>query len=565
MRSMITLFLLALLCACGRTSRPVAPSAATAPQAPLPAPSPSSNPPAPAAAVAANAGARGGESADIFFNPARFPNAVQGTFLDPKKLTPSQLQFGIAPQHDPRVTWQDNVIVMEKGDQAIREARTDGMTYSFDASAEHVNEFQPGRIIFATGRVVGRVGQLIRNGDTVTVKLTPVQITEVIKEGTFYIDSAFDPRSMIVYSAPDFPSTIDYNDVHKQSYDTRPADGTGIMYALYSDGPAGGSSASFIRTQAALPSGLGQKLGVNVPTLPESTSKIVQTLTGGITAWPVIGSDGGIGLNFNYFKNGLHYNGNGELLLQDPHIRFLLHIGSSGIDTFGIEITGHIGIRLSLVAWSDTNRFVNANLTSALPLDISLPVPIAGIPLSLTFHSSMHLATGFSAKTSILDSKAEWMLDGRLFAGWRNGTPSFEHPAVKPKVSLLDNVSGISVGINSLDGTFNIRPQVGIGAFGFSTGVFLGVGFSGNVAKQSSIALTECRVADATGRIDSGVGYQVPGPVVELINAVLSLFSSARMERTGTLIPGPGGIFMKIDQDIPGGCGGFSACAAPHA
>jgi hypothetical protein len=34
------------------------------------------------------------------------------------------------------------------------------MTWSFDADAAHVNQFQEGKIIFATGRAVGRIAHM---------------------------------------------------------------------------------------------------------------------------------------------------------------------------------------------------------------------------------------------------------------------------------------------------------------------------------------------------------------------------------------------------------------------
>ena len=111
-----------------------------------------------------------------------------GTPLDPHQLTPSQLLYGIAPKRDPRVVYAPDVILMEEGDKAIKMAASDGMTWVFDAAAPHVNELQEGKIVFATGRAVGRIGQITRAGGTVSVKLAPVQITEVIHQGHFLID-----------------------------------------------------------------------------------------------------------------------------------------------------------------------------------------------------------------------------------------------------------------------------------------------------------------------------------------------------------------------------------------
>jgi hypothetical protein len=112
---------------------------------------------------------------DRFFDLAHNRGAAVGTPLDPRRLTPSQLQYGIPPKRDPRVTYAPDVILMEQGDKAINMAVSDGMTWVFDAAAPHVNEFQEGRIVFATGGAVGRIGQITSQGDTVTVKLAPVQ------------------------------------------------------------------------------------------------------------------------------------------------------------------------------------------------------------------------------------------------------------------------------------------------------------------------------------------------------------------------------------------------------
>jgi hypothetical protein len=83
--------------------------------------------------------------------------------------------------------------------------------------------------------------------------------------------------------------------------------------------------------------------------------------------------------------------------------------------------------------------------------------------------------------------------------------------------------------------------MIGIGAFGFNTSVFVGVDFTGSVVKQANIAMTRCRASHMNGSLDSGVGYHLPGPLVKLVNNVLSVFTKCRIEKTGTLIKGPGG------------------------
>jgi hypothetical protein len=89
------------------------------------------------------------------------PQAVPGTTvlkpIDPHSLSESELKYGIAPRRSSTVEYQPDVIVMERGDRAIRSIASNGMEWQFDANAPHVSEFQQGRIVFATGRAVGRI------------------------------------------------------------------------------------------------------------------------------------------------------------------------------------------------------------------------------------------------------------------------------------------------------------------------------------------------------------------------------------------------------------------------
>jgi hypothetical protein len=535
-----------LLAACGKQSPPSETPSTAAPPAPA---AEASNVPA-GAGVEISPGSQQGESADSFFNPKNYPDAVHGIFIDPQKLTPSERKYGIAPKRDPRVTYQDGVILMERGDEAIREAKADGMTFSFDAKAEHVGELAEGKIVFATGRVVGRIGQLTRDGDTVTVKLAPITLTDVIKKGTFLMDSSFSAKDLIFYTAPDFPNTID-NTANKQSRDLRRE--INEPRFLLADLPEG---------MSPLASGLGKNLSIVKPPTPPTLPAPDLTLSAGLKVQPAIGADGGIGINFSYIKNGVIFNAYGQLVLPSPHVKFLLDIDSSGIKTFGIEINGSIGLRMSVEATSDVERYINVDTTTVTPIDITLPCPIAGVPLALNFRTSFTLHTKFAAKSSVLTSSGSWNLNGTLFVGKKGGRDSSTIPAVKNTSSLAANVSGISVGINTIGGGVNIRPMIGLGGFGFMTGVFMGVTFTAEVGKQASQAARDCHVANGSGSIDSGVGYKVPAAFAKLINGVLSIFTKYRMDQEGTLIQGWGGKLFDRYENIPEGCSPAGAAPA---
>jgi hypothetical protein len=537
------LLIAALLGACGKAPPPppTLASAAPKPQTRMAAE------PAPDGGVTVAAGSHEGESADSFFDLKAYPEAVQGSFSDTAKLTPSERQYGIAPKRDPRVTYQDDVILMEHGDQAIREAKSDGMSFSFDAKAEHVAELAEGKIVFATGRVVGRIGQITRDGESVTVKLAPINLTDIIKKGTFFMDSGFSTKDLLFYNAPDFPNTID-NNAGKQAHALpQAAAEPRFLHAALPDG---------------LPSELGKDLSVIEPPKPPMLPAPDLTLSAGLNVHPAVGADGGIGINFSYVKNGVIFNAYGQLVLPSPHVRFLLDIDASGIKTFGIEITGSIGLRMSVEAMSDVERYINVDTTTVAPLDITLPCPLAGVPLALNFRTSFTLHTKFAAKRSILTSSGAWSLNGSLFVGKKGGADSHTVPDIKNTSSLAANVSGLSVGINTVGGGINIRPMIGLGAFGFMTGVYMGVTFTAEVGKQASQAMRDCHVANGSAALDSGVGYKVPAAFAKLINGVLSVFTRYRMEEQGTLIKGWSGPLFNRYENIPEGCSPAGGAAA---
>jgi len=534
-----------LVCALATTL--LAAACAKHPSVPAPAP-----PAAPQQPETARSSA--GESAgDRFFDLAHNPGAAVGTPLDPHQLTPSQLLYGIAPKRDPRVVYAPDVILMEEGDKAIKMAASDGMTWVFDASAPHVNELQEGKIVFATGRAVGRIGQITRAGGTVTVKLAPVQITEVIHQGHFLIDSNFRPQDLIVYTAPDFPSVLDLSPPPSAKPTTAWSAEDAIPHLVRTGlapvpGAAPPSPATVANAAAAAPGALKSAPAPSIGN-PQPFN-----LNDAFKVYPLAGSDGSLGLEFDYNANGLFVKSEGRLRLGQAKVRFVLDIEDAAIKKFGMDLSGAASMTFEFTSSAAKEGFVNAHQLGELPMDLTLPIPIAGVPLALTVHTKFVLNTGFSAKTSTLSANARYTLTGELFIGW-DGGPAVE-PSLRPKAEtdFGKTADGVSVGINSMALSFMVQPMVGIGAFGFNTGIYVGLDFGGSVVKQSSIALTACKAGYMNAKVFSGVGYQLAGPFVAVVNTVLSAFTKYRIDQSGTLIKGPEATILDESTQAPPGC-----------
>src|SRR5450755_2589034 len=89
-------------------------------------------------------------------NPGEWPGfrsspgpIMAGRPIKFSEMTESEKRFGIAPKRGPGIEYQDDIILMEHGDQAIRSFSSNGLSWTFDANAPQVNEIQVGKIVFA--------------------------------------------------------------------------------------------------------------------------------------------------------------------------------------------------------------------------------------------------------------------------------------------------------------------------------------------------------------------------------------------------------------------------------
>jgi hypothetical protein len=547
------------------------------------------------------------------FDPKNHPGATILHPIDIRTLSDSQRRFGIAPQRDPTVEYQPDIILMEQGDKAIRSIATDGMTWTFDANAPHVSEFQLGKIVFATGRAVGRVISLKRQGDDVAVILGPVQLTDLIRKANFAMDAPIDMDNMLAYAAPDFPqppddvpelrktSSLRMPDKHwhetiivsrvsssgkwtPTSMSKRFADGRRMTYER-----VGRHWHPLVLTRAAwggmqlpgpvqnIPNDLDNKVpqipqmpGIPGVNIPQKQDYSVQSLAGSDKVPEVdikdmrlkpVATPYYIGLQYYYYKDGLGVAAYSELKLRNAGIRFYLNIGDTkGVGksgkipvSCGLELKGAVGVVLHLDSHSTQEFKVNLHRKMWLPFEFSIPLT-GVIPFSITFDQAFEISTGFSAKTSILNSTGDYNFNGGISAGLYNGSWYLSHPtSVSAQTDIGRDIKGISVGINSLVMSAMVRTMAGLGALGFNTGVYVQVRFTGTVLRAPDIGFP-CGAGTIAAFLDSGVGYAIPEWVTQAINLFLSLVTDFRIDRAGSFMEATPERLFHGDTQIPGGC-----------
>ncbi len=478
--------------------------------------------------------------------------------IDPKTLTETQRRYGVSPKHSPAVEYQPEVIIMEHGDEAIRAFANDGMTWQFDANAPQVDQFQEGKIIFATGLAVGRIVNLKRAGNLVTVVLGPIQLTDIIKNGKFAMQEPVDVANVLVYQAPNFPqpqeqtTDLDTSSAITSDFSARPYPvqlqvTPGITQLPHPPSPLPPLPAvPAIPPVPGIPNAdaLGNLAVVNI----DEESRMV----------PIFNPKE-IGVQLYYYKpGGPSVMAEAAMSVRKLAIYFELLIRDGKILTCGINIDGALGVRMHMGAQTYGKDYrVNWNRELWLPLDLKIPLGLNGVspvPFSITFNNLLDFGTGFSAKRASLDADGDYTFSGGLFAGYKNGDWTVSKAGKVEAVKDLGvTMTGLSVGINSLRLSAAVRAMVGIGAFGFNTGVFGQVRFGGTILRAPDIAWA-CRKATIEAHFDSGIGYSLPQLFADAINLLLSVFTHYKISQVGSILPAPSrGLFHGFTE-IPTGC-----------
>src|SRR4029077_11853064 len=133
-------------------------------------------------------------------------------------LSEAEKLYGVSPRLSNDIKYQPDVIVMEHGSRAIRSQSSDGFTWTLDANAPGASQINAAKVLFATGRVVGRVVKVERKGDDLDVTLGPVELTEIFEEVHIAKSGAIEPQDMLVYVAPaDYPGAYQDRDAAEGS------------------------------------------------------------------------------------------------------------------------------------------------------------------------------------------------------------------------------------------------------------------------------------------------------------------------------------------------------------
>jgi hypothetical protein len=508
-------------------------------------------------------------------------------------LSESEIRFGIAPRRGPGVTYQDGIVLMEHGDQAIRSFASDGLSWTFDANAPQVNEIQVGKVLFATDRCAGKVLAVQHNGNNVSVVLGPVQLNELVKEGNFAYDQPLDLNNAIAVVAPDYPAALGskalQQEIKSPSTTSRNEAPQGYRrsvsyYVVSNDGKwtpmrtvtAGGRphlldgayhpdppSITQTALQTSIPSvgGISSALGQGAAApVPVPVPQLKQLTFNNLQAYPCALNCGGIGAKVYQEKDGVKVWASIVFHLNRPHIVFHASVAGNGVNA-NLQLFGGAGVTITVDAAAG-NDFAsiqgNIKELGIIPAEINVPIGGLFVPLTAKLSQALDITSGFSAKNSVLHGEGSLDLDGSIEAwytagsGWR-----IDKPTATLKNNLAGLISGESVGINSFVFAFSQRLMVGVGALGFAAGPYVDLLTTLTTLKQSSTTWVDCRQATFAMSLGAGIGYSMPKIVANVINAVLGLFGAKPIPSWGSIVTLPNRIDIVNRRDmIPAKCAG---------
>ncbi len=488
----------------------------------------------------------------------------------------AEFQYGASPTRNSDVSYQPDVIVMEHGADAIHGYSSDGLTWLLDAGAPHVSELQPGKIMFATGRAVGRILAVTPHGNDIAVTLGPAALTDVVSDLQMSFEQPVDLSSAIMYSAPNAPLSGDLAPMVKDTTKTSDAEtGSGdevVVGPIPERGwatpiiPASvrGRTAISARPTHWVPSAaapvqggaIGQVFNLIGPMigLPQPVNM------SGFKVSPYLG--GGFGIAIARNTPDLMMVASGGLKLNQPSLRVNLNISHGSVVTAELELKGAAALLVDIQAGTQVGLNGNINKVYYLPTDFSIPIFGKAVPFAITFHQSFIVNTAFTAKNSTLNAGGEEDFTGSVFMGLHNGSWGVGAPtSMTDKRDLLQSISGVSMGATSMVFGWGTKMIVGIGAFGFATGPFLGYNTSvaalrGSDMTTGLVPVPPCHGAILSVGINAGVGYSLPAPFVSAVNAVLNLL------HINTSLPPTGGVshqetVIRKQKSVPNNCASF--------
>ncbi|MEP7243786.1 MAG: hypothetical protein ABI885_08870 [Gammaproteobacteria bacterium] len=431
-------------------------------------------------------------------SPAGVPGgqmAAARHIVSPRQIKKSEMsaaeqRYGIAPVPDASVEYQPDVIVVGGGAESVRAQDPNGFMWTVDAAAAHADELQPGKIIFLTNRVVGRVLGIRKEGDGLVLVLGPVEIAELVRKADIHITGMpIDFGEALAYTAPNLPGQV-------------------TPVARNDQRPASARHAMFVPAIDTAPAPDVTNL-VNFKTVPFASAS-------------------GVGMRATTDAGGLKVKAEVLVHLATPTLDVHLRITpKGGVEEASVELKGAAGLTWKFDAGTDVG--LRANVHGVLTPDTDFSIPVGGIgpvPIAVTVRQRFQINTALGVRNTTLSATGDYTFNGGFRVGYVNKTWGVAGPlGFKQAASFAQTGRGVSLGVSGINLGHSMKIIAGVGAFGFAAGPYFTFFSAVGLAKSSDIGMLACMSAPVVLKVNGGVGYVIPQAVTAAINSILRFFN----------------------------------------
>lgn len=410
-------------------------------------------------------------------------------------------RYGYAPTNDAKL--QSDVVVIGGGAGAIRSASADGLTWTIDAGADGAADLRRGSIMFATSEAVGRVVAVHDDGDSRVVTIAPVELNDVLRDGTIRIDRAFDLGRVAFQPVPALPGA--------ESEPTA-ADTGGIS-------PVGERAlrAPVIRLVAVRATDPGSD------ELPVPSSGALEVPVGAWTIKPYAEA-GKLGVNVSHGEDeGLKLGVDFAFPVENFHVSSTASVRDGLLGRSDFLVEGVKGMDITLQGGVANGGADNSKVAIQVPIEIDIPIPpspaTAGIPLTFKIEYSLAIETALTGKNSTLFASGSYKLDGPF--GVRDG--SLVAPTFSVEKSIIDSLGGITLGPSGVVVAVKAKLLAGLGPPAVTAGPFGSINAAIGVTNGSALgaSLVRCRGASLDLEVGGGVELSIAPAVLDGLEKLL--------------------------------------------
>ncbi len=405
--------------------------------------------------------------------------------------------YGLAPLVDASVTYQPDVVIVGGGADSIRSASSDGLTWTIDGNATHAGDLEPGKVMFLTGKAVGRIVAIEEHGDDLVVTLGPIDLTDVVRDGHFETEQDIDLGALALQTLPDLPGSLELTE---KEVPPPPEDST--------------TTSESALGVVSLPMAPIASISAPTDTWPPPTSGNGAELTLGdfsVELTRTSGAAGRVGLKVTYSKNGVAFAIDFGAIFNEPAVVAEFDIRSGKIVSGTARITGLNKLEVKVDAGSETGLAGNFKARVEVPIDANFPFLLGPVPMNLSIRQKFIVETAFSAKNSTLSATGSYKVDGPLGFDYGSGGLQLTTPTVTEEGSMIDSLDGVSVGVNGVIVAYQAKVLLGLGVPLLTAGPFGAITVSTGLTNGSDLGIVKCKQASLDVVVGGGLGFTIGG------------------------------------------------------